>query len=436
MEKRILWSLLILFLFSCTSDDDFVESKVDQYVKSQTQFVLIDTMSIDLSTLIIDSIETSSTENMLVGRYSDPELGNVVSSSYFQIGVPASTALDENEIYDSLTLVLNYGDLAYGDTLQPQTLKVYRLLEEPEYDEQGSLYNTTSYQYDDTPLGEITYIPRPFRDDSVLIRIDDNLGLEFFQKMQDGEDDVATDDDFMEYFNGLVIVPDDQNSAVLSFLADTASIHFALHTHLPGLTRTEKKYNFPLSTTGVYFNHIECDRSGTPIESLSTQRIALPSSQTDDKAYLQAGAGIVMRVDFPSIQRLLELESASIMYKAELVLRVYPNSDDEISPPEQLIMYYTDKYNNLISEMTDSDSETIYSSYYSDDIYNAYDYYSIDLTQFLSNELSDGYVDEDAGFIISLPESEFKGSLNRLIIDARSGSEYRPVLNIYYAFFE
>ena len=100
---------------------------MDQYVKSQTQFVLIDTMSIDLSTLIIDSIETSSTENMLVGRYSDPELGNVVSSSYFQIGVPASTALDENEIYDSLTLVLNYGDLAYGDTLQPQTLKVYRL---------------------------------------------------------------------------------------------------------------------------------------------------------------------------------------------------------------------------------------------------------------------------------------------------------------------
>lgn len=435
MEKRILWMFLALFLFSCTSDDEFINSKVDQYVKSQTRVALFDTLSVKLSTMIIDSIETSGTENLLVGKYSDSELGTVTSSSYFELDIPEDITLEDNEIYDSLTLVLKYSDLTYGDTLQPQTFKVYRVLEEIEPDEQESVYNTSSFKYDDTPIGELTFVPNSYKSDSIVIRLDDSLGLEFFSKMLDEDDDMTLDTDFKEYFKGLVIVPDNQNTAVLSFEPDSVT-YLSVQSHLPDLTRTEKQYKFSFSTAGNYFNHIDCDRTGTPLELLKTQRVELPSTETDNKAFIQSGAGIALRVNFPNLQRLIELGSGNIMYKAELVLRVYPGSDKMISPPDQLVMYYTDKYNNLISLLNNSDSETIYSSYYSDDMYDTYNYYTLDLTTFLSNELSDGYVDEDLGMIISLPESEFKGSLNRLVVDARSGSEYRPVLNIYYVFFE
>lgn len=435
MHKRILWSLFALFLFACTGDDEFIDSKVDQYIKSQTSFALFDTLSVNLSTVLIDSIETSGTENMLVGKYSDTELGTVTASSYFELDLPSGTTLDENEVYDSLTLVLKYSDLVYGDTLQAQTLKVYRLLEELEPDDDGLIYNTSSFKYDDTPIGKITYIPRPFKSDSIVIRLDDSLGLEFFEKMRGKEDDITNDDDFKEYFKGLVLVSEEQNTAVLSFLPDSASF-VLMHSHLPGLIRAEKQRKFSFSTTGTYFNHIDCDRSGTLLEQILTQRVALPSSETNSKAFIQSGAGIVMRVNLPGLQRLLEFDAGYLMYKAELVLRLYPNSEKEITPPDKLLMYYTDKYNNLVTEVLDSDSETIYSNHYSDDIYDEYNYYTFDLTQLLDDELSDGYVDDGLGFIITVPESEFKGSLSRLVVDARGGSQYRPVLNIYYAFFE
>lgn len=435
MGKKFLWSLLAFFLLSCTSNDDFIESKVDQYIKSQTSFVLVDTLSVNLSTVLIDSIETSSTENLLVGRYSDSELGKVSASTYFELNLPGNTTLEDEEAYDSLVLVMNYSDLVYGDTIPPQTLKVYRLSEEIEPDDQGLVYNTSSFKYYETPIGEITYVPKPLKSDSVVIRLDDSIGRDLFEKMQGKNDEVTSAEDFKKYFKGLVMVPGEQNTAVLSFLPDSASC-LSVRTHLPGLTRKEKQYNFSLKATGTYFNHVENDRGGTPLEFLKTQRAALSSAQSVDKAFIEAGAGLVMRIDFPSIKRLLEFDTKNIMYKAELVLRVYPGSQKEMAPPKQLIMYYTDPYNNLITEVQNTSSETIYSSYYSDEIYNEYNYYTLDLTQFLSDELSDGYVDEDTGLLVSLPESEFKSSLNRLVTDARSGPEYRPVLNIYYAFVE
>ncbi len=435
MEKRIVWSLLLFLLIACTDEDQFVESKVDQYVKSQTTFVLLDTLSANLSTILIDSIETLDMENMLVGKYIDDEFGPVASSAAFELYPPGSISDDENEVFDSLTLVLGFGDLAYGDTLQPQTLKVHRLLEELETDEDGVIYNTTKFEYDDTPLGEVTYIPRPFKDDSVVIRLDDALGEEFFNLMQEEDDDIASDEDFLEYFKGLVLVPEDGNTAVLSF-ANDSSTFMSLHTHLPGLSRSEKRYKFTFGTSSENYNHIECDRSDTPLAALSTQRVAIPSSETDNKAYLQAGAGILMRVDFPSLGRLLEFETGNIVYKVELQLQVYPGSDSQVDPPEQLLMYYTDKYNNLLSEIVDSDSETVYSNYYSDELYNEYKVYTLDLTEFVTDELSDGYIDEDIGVIVSLPEDDFKGTLDRLVIDGRNSSEYRPVLNVYCVLFE
>jgi len=435
MEKRMVWSLLIFLLFACTDEDQLVQSKVDQYVKSQTTFVLLDTLSCDLSTVLIDSIETLGSDNMLVGKYIDEEFGPVASSAAFQIFPPTSISEDEEEVFDSLTLVLGYGDLAYGDTLQPQTLKVYRLLEDLEADESGYIYNTSTFKYDDTPLGEITFVPRPFKDDSVVIRLDDALGKEFFTLMQEEDDDITSDDDFLDYFKGLVLVSGDDNTAILSFANDTSTF-LSLHTHLPGLTKTQNRYEFNFGTASLYYNHIECDRSDTPLANLKTQRVSIPSSETDNKAYLQAGAGILMRVNFPSLGRLLEFETGNIVYKVELQLRVYPGSDSQVDPPDQLIMYFTDKYNNLLSEVLDSDSETVYSNYYDDELYNEYKLYTLDLTEFVTNELSDGYIDEDIGVLVSLPESDFKGTLNRLVIDGRSNSEYRPVLNVYCVLFE
>ena len=46
-----------------------------------------------------------------------------------------------------------------------------------------------------------------------MIRLDDALGKEFFTLMQEEDDDITSDDDFLDYFKGLVLVSGDDNTA-------------------------------------------------------------------------------------------------------------------------------------------------------------------------------------------------------------------------------
>ena len=432
MLRKLLPILVLAFLLGC-SDEDSVNSAIDQHIKSQTRFVLLDTFSVALETVFIDSIETSNTGDLLVGRYVDPELGRVTSTAYFELGLPETTSFDDEEVFDSLVFKLPYSDKVYGDTLQPQTIYVKRLLEELDDDE--GLYNTSSFSYSDDPLGQISLYPLPNKKDSIVIRLSDEFGLDLFTSLQDNDLKLTNSEKFREYLYGIVLEGGSQNTTVLSFPADTSTC-MILYTHQSGLQRTEYERRFALNTSYNYFNHIETDRTGTPLENIRTQRVALPSGETGDKAFIQAGNGMVTRVNFPSLGRLLEFTTSNILYKAELVLHPYPGSEKTVALPENLMMYFTDKYNNLISEYTDTDSEVIYSELKFDEFYNENNQYTIDVTQFLYTELSNGYIDKDVGLILSVPESELKGSLSRLVIDARNKLNCRPVLNLYYVFYE
>ncbi|WP_167619818.1 DUF4270 family protein [Maribellus sediminis] len=435
MHKRFLSFIILVLLFGCTFEDEYVESSIDNFVKSQTRFALLDTFSVELESIQIDSVETSGSGNLLVGKYEDPDLGTVSASAYFDLTLPSDLSIDDKEEYDSLVLVLPYAELVYGDTMQAQNIVASRLLESVVDNDDNPVYNTTTRKYDLTPLGEITIVSRPHKDDTLCIRIDDALGLEFFTKLKDEDDELTDSEDFLDYFKGLALSGGEQNSAILSFLADT-SLTLVMHTHISAQMKELKTRTFSLGTSSDYFNHVEADRSELPAQLLKTQREAIPSFATDDKAYIQGGMGVVARINFPTLGRLLEFDTKNMMYMAELILRPYPNSEDVVPLPESLMLYYTDKYNNLISEVTDEDSETVTSELYYDEYYKENNYYSINLTQFIYSELSTGYVDENLGLILTIPDSDIEGTIDRLVIDARSRSDYRPVLKLYYMFFE
>lgn len=435
MSRKYLSFILLFFIIACSDEDQYVESSIDNFVKSQTSFALLDTFSVNMETIIIDSIETSSTGTLLTGKYDDPELGPTESKAFFELTPPSGFDLAENEEYDSLVLVLNYGDLVYGDTLQAQTIWVKQLLEEMEESDDGGYYNTTEFDYCDDALGELTFIAKPFKNQELTIRMSDALGVDLFNKLKDDADEVSSSEDFREYFKGLVLEGSEENTAVLSFLADTSAC-LVLHTHISEESRRLQSYEFSIGASGIYFNHIEADRSATVLSDLSTQQESISSSQLGDKAFIQGGTGIITRINFPSLDRLLEMDTKNLMYRAELILRPYPGSEDVVDLPSSLVLYYTDKYNNLVSQVTDSDDEVISASLYYDEFYHESNYYVLDITDPLYSELSDGFIDSEIGMILTIPTDEIKGSLSRLILDARSDIKYRPVLNLYYMFFE
>ena len=91
-----------------------MESSIDNFVKSQTRFALLDTFSVELESIQIDSVETSGSGNLLVGKYEDPDLGIINASAYFDLTLPSDLDIDDKEEYDSLILVLPYADLVHS----------------------------------------------------------------------------------------------------------------------------------------------------------------------------------------------------------------------------------------------------------------------------------------------------------------------------------
>ena len=132
----------------------------------------------------------------------------------------------------------------------------------------------------------------------------------------------------------------------------------------------------------------------------------------------------------------MELETRNVLYKAELILRPYTNSDTQVDFPEEIILYTTDKYNRLSSEILNDDDETLVADFYFDDMYRENIHYSFDITNFILDELSDGYFNQENGLVVALPSETFKSSGQRLVLDARNGNDFRPLLKLYFIMYE
>jgi hypothetical protein len=95
---------------------------------ANTGAYLVDTLTIRASTVLRDSVVTSSSNLLLVGRYRDPQLGVITAKSYVTMGLGGSFTPDQAQVYDSLVLVLKPNTYRYGDTTKTQTLvDVHRL---------------------------------------------------------------------------------------------------------------------------------------------------------------------------------------------------------------------------------------------------------------------------------------------------------------------
>lgn len=405
------------------------------FITAQSSVTVIDTYSVKMSTVIFDSIPTSGSENLLTGQYSDEYLGLSGATGYFQIDLPSGT-IESEAVFDSITLVLRLAGVSYGDTLKPFSFTVNRVTENINFTDDSYMYNTSKVEYDNVPLGKYTFKPKPNVTDSISIRLTDALGQELLTMLKNNSDEISTSEKFLKYFKGIALVSGADNDCVIGFTASDSLVNMVIHAHTIAAEKVELSYKFPLSSSGIWYNHFYFDRTGTPLENLKTQKEEIASGESDNKAYIQAGAGITTRLDFPGLGKIMEIQQRHYFYKAELVFKPVPLSNTQIPLPEVLNLYTCDKYNRLISVYADSDGDAMTTDFSSDEFYNEENYYSIDITSYIKDELSDSYFNEENGLLINLPDETSTGTLNRLVLDARENSNYRPVLKIYFLFYE
>ena len=438
MEKvrTILFWILFCQIYSCGFEADPENfSMGEDFVSSEAALSVVDSFSASLSTVILDSVITSGTGVAWTGSYTDEELGKISASSYFEVGLPESFDAEKKDRYDSLTLVLYYTSGYYGDTLSRQQLHIVPLAEELDPgDYEENFYNTSSVRLQNNPIGSRTFWPRPSADDSLRIRLSDNFGRELLDKIINKHDDVSIEERFREYFKGIALVPGVENTAILGFSASDSTTRMVLHTTRPGSENTEVENVFPLTNDSYQFNKFTADRSGTSLDGLDSRK-KLPSASSENKTFVQSGFGVLTRVDFPSMQVLLELEQSYVLFKVELILIPEPGTYYELALPSEVVLYHTDKNNNLVSEIVDSYGAVSAAEFYIDSVYHENTGYKFDITDFIKSELSKGYFNPEHGLFIGETYTKIGSSLNRIVFSARKGSIYKPQLKLYFLFY-
>lgn len=159
--RKFLYVFLVCFvgLYACVDDNlSLGKSLVD----SSFYNVYADTCTVDISTVLLDSIETRGDSVCQFGHYKDTLWGEVFATYYAEY-TKASFTPNADHAYslDSLVLRLIPSGHFWGDTLASQRISVYRLKYPIVLDDDSDLYNTTRLQLSDSPLFTFTYTPYP-----------------------------------------------------------------------------------------------------------------------------------------------------------------------------------------------------------------------------------------------------------------------------------
>ena len=399
-------SLILSFFLLLTSCEDPQEIGSEVFVQN-IGVLFTDTLTVESSTVQLDSIVTSNTDNILVGRYTDPVLGLVEASSYFQFSNRDTirTELFESDKItklnittkkdfvwiknptkvDSIRFLLPY-TLYQGDTLQRQTLTLTQL------DDNASLDLTKTYFSSDnapslksTIFGQLKNVAiRPVKNNAVIggsarfdtlrIPVTDQAFINFIssQRESTNKDNALIGTGFKNRFKGLALTSESgKNAAVLGFSPYNAVMK-VYYSYTYSYTLRNKANNadsikvtvdstksndffigrFVSSATGAplnaRFNKVTTSRSGT-FSRLVNPGDILPSSQSSGQVVIQSKSGLTTKLRFPSLLKLKERSDIAIN-KAELVIE--PNISNYSLPKDLVLIESTNNNRPLRTTST------------------------------------------------------------------------------------
>lgn len=426
-------------IFSCGTDTDAGEFVVgSDYLALSNKVVMVDTVTVEMSTINFDSLVTSGQSRILIGNYDDPIFGKVKSNAYFQLS-GSSYALNNsgsdteavNFVFDSISMILKYDNYYYGDTTQVQKFDIHRLTQKvkPNTDDK-SFYNNSTLTYSDESLGTISYKPRPTEKDSINIRMDDAFGEALFQKIKKRE--ITGLDNLIEYLKGLVLVPStSSSSSMIGFSSSTSKVRLYYSKYQADTEADSFYIDFLMSNSSTQFNSISSDKTGTLIQNLPISSQRLSSSLTNKQGFIQSGTGVACRIDFPNIKQLKYISSNGAIVDAQLFLKPVNNSySDKYPLADSLKVYVGDNLNRISGSLQNSAGSAVYGILNKKtDEFNENLGYTIPLGNFLQKEMLKAS-DSRSALILTLPG--ISKSVNRLVLGDQKHADNKIQIKVYY----
>jgi hypothetical protein len=327
-------------------------------VDTNTGAYLVDTLTIRTSTVLRDSVVTSTSNSLLVGRYQDPQLGPIKTTSYTTLNLGGSFQPDRSFIADSAVLVLATDTYRYGDTTQTQTLVNVREL--------SSFLPVTVFGFASTtltpmsgrlaPATSINYatpVPRRARRQLGTLRL--RLTNAYRDRlMTDGKSGgLTTQEQLDRNYAGLALQPGaNDTGALVSFNVSAnsgATSGVILYYHDPLDANTVLSHTFSINSAR-HFYQVDLLQAGNPLAALFSQGSLgkLDASFTGQQTYIQGLLGLQTKIEIPYLFDLRIFGPNLVLTSASMTAEVPATTLSRtlaLAPPPTLTVSSTNQRN-------------------------------------------------------------------------------------------
>ena len=456
LQRQLPLLFVLPFALACSSEVYF--NMGSGWLSTNLKTIYTDTCSVKLTTMKVDSVQTNNQGVILVGRYKDvntfngdPLTGTITAKSFVEIQrADAVSEIPNNAVFDSIFIEMRFSGVYAGDTTRNMHLSIFRLAERINRDdsETQSFYNTNSFRTEDLPFVEAVFPVRPHNTNWVIVggiavepvrvRIPDSIGLDLFDKIRKGTEEMTSADNFAKYFKGFAFKAGDGVNQIIGLKADS-TFKMLIHYHVREDFVVNKTLSFSINSTRQ-FNNVIADRSETLLNSFTALEKEIPASISENQAYIAAGDGLYVKVDFPTIPDLARLSDYGSVERAVLELKPVIGTYIETVPlPRTLNVYAVSESGESESILNDAQNTPLTGNLVEDYMSREKTYYSFDITSFVQNQIF-AQANQKMYLAVRLPMSEMQKNVGRLAfgdsehfmkIGTQSASN-RAVLKLYY----
>lgn len=441
-------AVLALFVTCDRTGDSYIVG--DVFTDTRATLGYIDSFSLQLSTIRLDSFPTSGTSNdIFIGHFQDENVGNVTTETYIPINIAARTIIEEEDIYDSIVICFKPRGYWVGDTLKPKEIKIYEVLQEirPDYDaEQQLMFNHQSLKHSDVELATVKIEPNPNVGLVSWARMSDSLGRKWFEMVKNGDDAMFDNIYFEQFFYGICIVPQttdftwglnfvgyDANAIYSSErqIIDAMEFEIRLHYRKSGDDEDDSYMTFLMKPNSYQYTHFVNDRSGTPFENLEIDGGKVKSTESNNLSYIQTGSGLALRIEMPTLASLQSASEYMTVVDAHLIIKPHEYSYDETYRlPTSLYLILTDESNDLFGNLSDITGNVVSSNIYYDQEKHE-PFYEFSLLPFVRNYLS-STIDNSMSILVIPSSIENSTDFRRLVVDDNNKYGENVQLQVYY----
>jgi len=420
--------LILLGLFSC---DENQEIGLDLEGNQVLSTFYTDTITLNTSVVILDSINTTNAAIVLAGGVEDSRFGFTKAEGYSQLSMGIATNLNfgEGATFDSITMRLNHPYI-YGDSATQQTYEIHELLEK--------IDTIAYYSFDKigesgigSKIGEVTFAPTDDSLDYVNLRLSDAFGQKIFDKS--GLPELSNQESFAQFIQGIrIATPNNStNKTILGFNPSGNRSFVTIHFQGPsGDTLAPQIFTFSL---GRGYNSIIADLQGSSHISGLDKDTPLSTNVTNQECMIQAGTGIATLVEFPNLTNLGEGKRV-LVNRAELFFRPLDvsSNDNTKLPPEALFLRVANEDKSaggfINGELSGNAAVSQYNS-------SGRAYPSLRITTYIQ-EVINGNAPHNGVFLTLTPTLD-RETVNQVAIgDANHPTSAQMQLQVYYTILE